>query len=218
LVISDMEMPDMDGVSLAQIIRAGSNPLPVILLSSIGNESKTKFPGLFAAILTKPVKQHNLYKSIRTALRRVKDEAPVHHTTGVVFSDQVASQFPLRILVAEDNTINQKVIQRILNKLGYQCDIAENGQVAIEMLAGTPYDVILMDVQMPVMDGLEATTKIRELNGRQPLIIAMTANAMPEDREMCIQNGMDDYLAKPMKPEELIKLLKKASVVLNERV
>ena len=218
LVISDMEMPEMDGVGLAQVIKAGVNPLPVILLSSIGDESKNKFPGLFSSILTKPAKQRNLSKSILSALCRTNEDSLVKKNTNNILSDQVARLFPLNILVAEDNLINQKLILRILDKLGYRPDLAENGLEALEKMEHKLYDVILMDVQMPVMDGLETTMRIRELSEQFPFIIAMTANAMPEDREMCLQSGMDDYIVKPMKLEDLIILLKKASTIVRERV
>jgi CheY-like chemotaxis protein len=217
LVITDMEMPDMDGVGLAQAIKTSNNPLPVILLSSIGYENKNKFPGLFSSILSKPVKQYNLYQSIKLALGRAREDAPVKENTNNKLSPLVAHHFPLRILVAEDNLINQKLILRVLNKLGYQPDIAENGLEVLERIEVAVYDVILMDVQMPGMDGLEATRTIRNTSAQHPFIIAMTANAMPEDRGMCLDSGMDDYIAKPMKMDDLIALLKKASTVLKER-
>lgn len=217
LVITDMEMPGMDGVGLARAIKAETNPLPVILLSSIGDESKKKYPGLFSSILTKPVKQNNLCKSIQVALGSVKDDVRAPESGGDVLSNQVAVQFPLRVLVAEDNLINQKLILRILDKLGYKPDMAQNGIEVLQMMNKVNYDVILMDVQMPKMDGLEATEKIRKLNITQPFIIAMTANAMAEDKDTCLQSGMDDYIAKPMKLEELVNLIKKAATVLKER-
>jgi CheY-like chemotaxis protein len=113
--------------------------------------------------------------------------------------------------VAEDNNINQRLIERILAKLGYGCDIAENGVKVIEMMKAKKYDTILMDIQMPEMDGLETTVFIRKNASVQPYIIAMTANAMSEDKEICLRSGMDDYLAKPMRLEELMSVLKKAA-------
>jgi CheY-like chemotaxis protein len=115
----------------------------------------------------------------------------------------------LRILIAEDNAVNQKLTERVLNKLGYKPEIAQNGSEALKALLQKPFDLILMDVQMPEMDGLETTRQIRLLSGDQPVIIAMTANAMQGDREVCMQAGMDDYIAKPVKLELLVDMLEK---------
>jgi CheY-like chemotaxis protein len=125
-----------------------------------------------------------------------------------VLSENFALEFPLRILVAEDNEINQKLTIAILAKLGFQAALACNGKEVLDMADHEHYDLILMDVQMPEMDGLEATRYIRENYKRQPVIIAMTANAMVEDREECIRAGMNDYIAKPVKIETLITMLR----------
>ena len=119
---------------------------------------------------------------------------------------------PLRILLAEDNAVNQKLALLLLEKLGYEADVAENGLEAIEALERRPYDVVLMDVQMPELDGLEATRRIVERwpAGSRPRIIAMTANAMLEDRDACFEAGMDDYVAKPIRPDELAAALGRA--------
>jgi CheY-like chemotaxis protein len=130
----------------------------------------------------------------------------------------MAARHPLRILLAEDNAVNQKLALRLLQQMGYRADIASNGIEAIECVERQTYDVILMDVQMPEMDGLEATRRIRDLTGfgnlsglrKQPRIIAMTANAMQGDREMCIAAGMDDYISKPIRVNELVETLMKA--------
>jgi len=127
-----------------------------------------------------------------------------------------AEQYPFKILVAEDNFINQKLIQRVLFKLGYETDLAETGLEVLKMMEQYHYNLILMDVQMPEMDGLEAVQNIRKQNYKQPYVIAMTANAMPEDRETCINAGMDDYIDKPMKLDKLTDALKKAAVALGE--
>ena len=208
LLITDMEMPLMDGVGLAKEVKAKYAKLPIVMLSSIGDETKGKFPGLFSSILVKPVKLHHLCLSIQKPFNKqgtVQIEEPVKS----IFSTGFALEHPLHILVAEDNSINQKLIERVLSKLGYQPDIVANGVEVMEKLKHKAYDIILMDIQMPQMDGLEATGYIRKLPGKQPHIVAMTANAMPEDREICMQAGMDDYMAKPMKLDELVNILKK---------
>ena len=129
-----------------------------------------------------------------------------------MLSPDFAERYPLRILVADDNLVNQKLIDRALQKLGYKADIVENGLEALEKNNQNIYDVILMDVQMPEMDGLEATGKIRQQNRNQPYIVAMTANAMAEDKEICLNAGMDDYLSKPMKLEDLVNVLEKVKM------
>jgi CheY-like chemotaxis protein len=164
--------------------------------------------------LTKPVKQHHLCNSIQAALTHHAENTFPEETAKHVLSYDFAEQFPLKILVAEDNPINQKLIQRILNKLGYRPDLVQNGVEVLENMEEQTYDVILMDIQMPEVDGLEATAAIRTRSWHQPFIIAMTANAMSEDKEICLRAGMDEYLAKPMKLQELVEMLKKAEASL----
>jgi signal transduction histidine kinase/ligand-binding sensor domain-containing protein/DNA-binding response OmpR family regulator len=219
VVITDMQMPDMDGLQLSQHIRKKHTAVPIILLSSVGDESKKKHPGLFTSVLAKPVKQQQLNHEIQAALRPDLHTAQVENPkTDQVLSEDFATKHPLRILVAEDNPVNQKLTLRVLGKLGYhQAEIAQNGMEVIEKFDELFYDVILMDVQMPEMDGLEATRLIRLKQYHQPVIISMTANAMAEDREACMKAGMDDYISKPIKLEILITLLKKWSVHLQEK-
>ncbi|HXB07672.1 MAG TPA: response regulator, partial [Puia sp.] len=124
-------------------------------------------------------------------------------------SKEFAEMFPFRILVAEDNVINRQLILRILGNLGYEPACVENGREAVEAVSRAGYDLILMDVQMPEMDGLEATNLIRQERHRQPVIIALTANAMQGDREQCLAAGMDDYICKPVRLDELMQLLEK---------
>jgi signal transduction histidine kinase/ligand-binding sensor domain-containing protein/DNA-binding response OmpR family regulator len=211
LVITDMQMPDMDGLQLSQKIKS-KYALPIILLSSVGDETKRKHPHLFSAVLNKPVKQQQLSRVVQSALRP-DAAATVEETpdTKQTLTDDFAVQYPLRILLAEDNVVNQRLTIRVLNKLGYKnIDIAQTGLEAIEKFNEQFYEVILMDVQMPEMDGLEATKLIRLKQYHQPVIISMTANAMQDDREMCLKAGMDNYISKPIKLEELVGALIKA--------
>jgi CheY-like chemotaxis protein len=184
------------------------------MLSSIGDETKKKFPGLFSSILTKPVKQYNLCNSIQLAVSNNKLNLVHEDRPTQVLSTDFAEQFALKILVAEDNLINQKLILRILNKLGYEPEMAQNGVEVLEKMERDLYDIILMDIQMPEMDGLETTAAIRARSWQQPYIIAMTANAMSEDKDICLRAGMDEYIAKPMKLQELVDQLKKAEATL----
>lgn len=209
LVISDMQMPDMDGVGLASLIREKNKHIPIILLSSVGDEQRKHHEDLFSYILTKPVKQKEFSNAITSCLKKQRKSMVVADDQTKKLSTTFAQKYPLQILIAEDNPVNQTLAIRTLHKLGYEPALAANGQLAIEEIARARYDVILMDVQMPQMDGLEATRHIRKNGQVQPIIIAMTANAMTEDREMCIQAGMDDYISKPVKLEILIGVLEK---------
>jgi len=128
-----------------------------------------------------------------------------------------SKKYPLHILVAEDNPVNQKWVKKILSKTGYEIDIAENGKVVMEKVSNEQYDLILMDVQMPEMDGLEATRMIRLCLDRQPVIIAMTANAMQGDRDECIQSGMNDYISKPVELNILLAMLEKWALIIKEK-
>ncbi|RYE17493.1 MAG: response regulator, partial [Sphingobacteriales bacterium] len=217
LVITDMQMPDMDGVDLARGVKKVKNPPPVIMLSSIGDETKKKYADLFSSILVKPVKQQHLRTSIQSAMASKKEVALPEAKAATVLPADFAEKFKLNILVAEDNTINQRLIERILHKLGYQPTIVATGVQALEKMEEEFFDVILMDVQMPEMDGLEATEKIRTLPVKQPYIIAMTANAMVKDREECFRVGMNDYIAKPFNLEDLLTMLTKASKTGKEK-
>jgi len=132
--------------------------------------------------------------------------------------DEFSKQYPLRILIAEDNPVNQKIATKILTKLGYQPSVAQNGKEALEMVSNGQYDMILMDVQMPEMNGLEATRMIRTCLEIQPIIIAMTANVMQGDRDACMQAGMDDYISKPIDLKELLSQLEKWSLVIRNKL
>jgi len=217
LVLTDMQMPDMDGCELAQNIQKLYSELPIILLSSVGDERNKQYAGLFRSILTKPIKQEMLCKLIINELRGKGKHAPEVQPVQQKLSADFATEHPLNILVAEDNLVNQKLTLKILSKLGFDAALAENGKVAVEMASQQPYDVILMDVQMPEIDGLEATRIIRQGMEIQPFIIAMTANAMKEDRDECLKAGMNDFLSKPVKLEELVNMLAKWSDVVKQK-
>ena len=214
MVISDMAMPDMDGADLARAIRASNARLPIIMLSSIGDITRKKYPGLFSAVLVKPVKQNQLLKSIYAELGERKEVVlPVAEKPENVLDPEFANSHPLEILIAEDNPVNQMLIQRILVKLGYKTNMVQNGLEALKNVSENQYDVVLMDVQMPEMDGFESTNNIRKLGIPQPYIIAMTANALAEDREICLGKGMDNYISKPLKLEVLVTILKEAYAI-----
>jgi len=207
LAILDMHMPDMDGLALAQAIRQqrDANVLPLVMLTSAGwRDAESEAAVQFAAVLTKPIKQSQLYDVLATLFASARVTAPEPRTT-VELDPHLAERVPLRILIAEDNTVNQKLAVLMLQRMGYRADVAANGVEALEALQRQPYDLILMDMQMPEMDGLEATRHIRRdwpLN-QQPRVIAMTANAMQGDREACLAAGMDDYVSKPVQVSEL---------------
>jgi signal transduction histidine kinase/DNA-binding response OmpR family regulator len=213
LVLTDMQMPEMDGIQLTEIIKEKSQALPVVLLSSIGNETRNKYQHLFSAILTKPVKNQLLCKVIQSGLRDDSEQKIQQKADAGTLRPEFGEKNPLRILVAEDNLINQKLIVGVLNKLGYQPLVAENGLQVLKKLQNQTFDVILMDVQMPEMDGLEATQEIRkDITLLQPVIIAMTASAMREDKENCINAGMNDYMSKPIIIKELLEKLAKIKI------
>jgi signal transduction histidine kinase/ligand-binding sensor domain-containing protein/DNA-binding response OmpR family regulator len=214
LVITDMLMPDMDGIGLSEFIKADYPQLAIILLSSVDDTTRNTFPHLFNATLTKPVKRHYLNQAIQTELKHQAHPEVYAEKPAPAISEDFAKKYPLKILVAEDNLINQKLIHRILHKLGYEPKLVENGEEVLTYLASNACDVILMDIQMPKLDGLQTTRRIRaDLGLVQPYIIAMTANAMTEDQENCQQAGMNQYISKPFKIELLTKYLALGSQV-----
>jgi PAS domain S-box-containing protein len=209
--ILDLQMPEMDGEMLAGAIRREKSgaELPLVLLSSLGSRDTLKEPSIFAVCLTKPVKPSQLFDALADALHARALEAEQVRPTADVVSTPV--KHAERVLVAEDNAVNQKVALFILARLGYRADLAANGKEVLQSLRQQPYDVLLMDVHMPEMDGLEATRRIRESDGpARPWIIALTANAMQGDRELCLSAGMDDYISKPIKPDEIAAAMKRA--------
>ena len=172
------------------------------MLTSLGPLPQVRSSGVFSVQLAKPVKASQLYNALLQALAEQAQEAAVDELAPGVGKQATSS---LRILLAEDNAVNQKVALRLLAQLGYNADVASNGLEALGALEREAYDVVLMDVQMPELDGLDASRRIHERWPAEvrPRIIAMTANAMPEDRAACLAAGMDDYLAKPIRQDEL---------------
>ncbi|HET9823286.1 MAG TPA: GAF domain-containing protein [Burkholderiaceae bacterium] len=206
LAILDMHMPGMDGTSLAERIRADGHKLPLVLFSSLGRREAPE--GVFDDVLAKPLRQSQLFDTLVTLLGHEAVQRPAVADKPKVDA-QMAERHPLRILLAEDNVVNQKLALRLLQQMGYRADVASNGIEAIESIARQTYDVVLMDVQMPEMDGLEASRRItaKYKPQQRPRILAMTANAMAGDREACLAAGMDDYLTKPIRVDALVEAL-----------
>ncbi len=221
MVILDRQISGMDALSLATEIRSLPNAqaLPVVMLTALGKElgGKQLDRVKFATFLNKPIKQSQLYNTLSDLLAR--EPIKVQRAPFTLPEPQLhlAESLPLRILVAEDNRVNQKVVLHLLQQLGYRADVVDNGLEVLEALRRQPYDLVLMDVQMPEMDGLEASRSICQeglaTDGRwdacptKPWIIAMTANVMQGDREACLEAGMDDYISKPIRKEELVQAL-----------
>ncbi len=214
IAILDMNMPEMDGIELARKLHRErkNEKLPLVMMSSAGlTEKEASGDNEFAAWLLKPVKSSQLYNTLMEVFaENAVCIQPAHdEDEESEYDSQMGERHPLRILVAEDNSINQQLALLTLERLGYLADIAGNGLEAVDAVQRQFYDTVLMDVQMPEMDGLEATKQIRRqiLPDRLPRIIAMTANALQGDREMCLNAGMDDYVSKPFKVKELVRAL-----------
>ena len=220
LAILDMHMPEMDGLTLARKMRErrSETELPLVLFSSLGQREIDAAEINFAAYLHKPLKQSQLLDTLSDLFASNASNASdasgssrllLSSTSGPFATDShLAEKHPLRILLAEDNPVNQMLAIRLLAQMGYRADVTGNGLETLEALERQPYDVVLMDVQMPELDGLAATRQIRSrVHLRQPHIIAMTANAMQGDREVCLEAGMNDYISKPIRPKELLTAL-----------
>ncbi len=211
VVIADKQISDRRIDDLCKTIKGFENPPSILLMSTIGDETMKTYSDLFTAVLTKPVKQKRLHKSLQQifASGKVSKDSAVPQA-GIVY-DSFAKDYPLRILIAEDNLINQKLIARMLQKLGYETTIVENGIQVIDALKKKNFNVILMDIQMPEMDGFKTTQFIRQMPFDQPYIIALTANAMSQDEEECLKMGMNDFVAKPIRITDIINVLKNAA-------
>ncbi|AUB44042.1 DNA-binding response regulator, OmpR family, containings REC and winged-helix (plasmid) [Nostoc flagelliforme CCNUN1] len=241
VAVIDMQMPEIDGMTLGEQIKANSAiaSLPLIMLTSTNqrDEIQRALKIGFAAYLIKPVKPSRLLDTIMTVLetqmeqeesefrsqelilKNYENNSKYHSTSSHV---PVHDSYKLKILLAEDNLVNQKVALKQLQSLGYSADVAGNGKEALQLLEKIPYDLILMDCQMPVLDGLETTKEIHRwqessfISGRRPVVIAMTANAMKEDQQMCLDAGMDDYLSKPVIKEKLAAALERWGNVISK--
>jgi CheY-like chemotaxis protein len=207
-------MPEMDGRALAREIRRyrGERDLPLLLLTSIGRLAEARTASEFTVQLTKPVKASQLYEAL---VRTLAAEPTPEPTAGKAAAESPSGTAALRLLLAEDNAFNRQLALALLRKLGYHADVVENGREALDALERQAYDVVLMDVQMPELDGLEATREIRGrfAPGEGPKIIAITANAMESDREDCLAAGMDDHLSKPIRIDELSRALARCRAV-----
>lgn len=217
LVILDIQISEMSGLELVNKIREDYQDLPILVLTPFDNPqiidqlSSIKF----VAALNKPIKQSQLYNALTQSWTRSINRAD--HFISSSISPKIAEQFPLRILLAEDHLVNQKMALLILKRMGYQAEVAANGVEVLSALRRQSYDVILMDIQMPEMDGLAATRQIcQEWEPHQrPRIIAMTANAMQSDRQSCMEAGMDDYLSKPIQIDLLVQALRRCQPIFD---
>jgi CheY-like chemotaxis protein/HPt (histidine-containing phosphotransfer) domain-containing protein len=212
VVLLDMQMPEMDGATLGGEIqrRLAAAAPPLVMLTSLGLKEVDHAGVDLAAYLTKPIKPAVLYQTLLAVFGGHEASArPSRDRQTPPAAPDAPAARPLRLLLAEDNLVNQKVAHHLLARLGYRIDVAGNGAEALAALARQPYDAILMDVQMPELDGLAATRQIRagtwQDSGRtyQPYIIAMTASALQGDREACLAAGMDDYVSKPINLPDL---------------
>jgi PAS domain S-box-containing protein len=208
VAILDMHMPDMDGLVLAEQIRhyRDAQALPLVMFTSLGRREVDMQGVDIAAYMHKPIKLSHLYNAlISLFVEHPQPHMPQSEPAESQFDAGLGQRLPLRILLAEDNTVNQKLALRLLERMGYRADVAANGLEVLEALQRQSYDVILMDVQMPEMDGLEASRAIHEgwAAEQRPRIVAMTANVMQGDREECLAAGMDDYLTKPIQIKAL---------------
>ncbi len=217
LAILDLQMPVISGFDLAVKIRSSdlANPdIPLLAYTSSAEKvaQKCKDKG-FSAFLTKPARRNILYKTLSKILSNGEDAGSDRKEKKLVTQYSVREELKqsIRILLAEDNLVNQKLATMMLSKAGYTVTVAANGKIALDIYTHNPreFDTILMDMQMPEMDGYEATRQIRQLGFKDIPIIAMTANAMKGDRELCLEAGMNDYITKPIKRDIVFKILEK---------
>ncbi len=208
LVLTDLRLTNGDGQLLAGEIKKVYPQLPVVLLCS-RLEQNSVDRSVFSSIISKPVRHSRLLEHVLSHLTQQAASVNIQVEEKNKLSGDFAAKHPMRILIAEDNAVNLLLAERILTKLGYTPEKAKTGKQVVAMVTDTPFDLILMDVQMPEMDGLEATGIIRSTAGAQPVIVAMTANAMQGDSEKCLAAGMDDYISKPIRLEDITSKLEK---------
>ena len=218
VVITDMYMPEMDGADFARRVKALRSGLPIVLLSSVSMR-QTPDAQLFASVLTKPARQLALFDAVVAALPAGLPVARANGARESQFDGALAERLPLRILLAEDNEVNRKVALRMLKGFGYTADVAGNGLEVLEALQRQRYDLVLMDIQMPELDGLGATRRIANevASNIRPRIIAMSANALREDADAAMQAGMDDYVVKPVSVPVLRAALERSGEVAAAR-
>jgi len=221
LAILDMQMPQVDGISLARMIRSRGRQEPLVLLSSLGTPEAVFQDLGFRAVLTKPVKFGQLYLALAPVL--ASDRPPVaaprlsdaqeRTGPGPTADSGLATRLPRRILVVEDNAANQRVLLELLARLGYQADLAADGLLALAAIERQPYDLLLVDLQLPHLDGLALCRAVREglPTAERPYMAAVTASVSPEQREDCRRAGMDDFLAKPFDREDLTALIRRSA-------
>ncbi|MBK8595288.1 MAG: response regulator [Holophagales bacterium] len=220
LAIVDRDLPGGDGPpAAARLGAAGVPPCPVVLLVPLGAAETDEKEEGFAARVARPVKPAALYEVVAALLGGHRPAARRESSIRPRFDAAMGSRLPLRILLAEDNPTNRELALLMLERLGYAADVAANGAEAVDAVRQTVYDLVLMDIQMPELDGIEATRRIRiELGSAGPRIAAMTAHALPGDREACLAAGMDDYLVKPIGISDLVSALERAASALDPQV
>lgn len=209
LILLDFNMPEMSGYTLAERLRAHASTknVPILILTSSG--SPCNDPGkIINSWMNKPAKGARLRRTLADLLQQKKENEKKDGNS--LFSATMAEEYPHKILLVEDNKVNQMVVRKMLAKLGYTADLAENGKEAVDAALKGSYDLILMDIQMPIMDGLEATRILRERfgEGPRPIIAGLSAHAMKENREIAIQCGMDKYITKPVRMDGLVSVLR----------
>ena len=214
IAILDMQMPELDGLSLAQRIHQIPvwQSLPLVMLTSIGKHGVdvSQLEIHFSAFLSKPAKQSILFNTLMEVLSQEPTRVRYQEPTSSEIDHHLAERIPLKILLAEDNAVNQKLALTLFQRMGYRADVVADGLEAIDALKRQTYDVVFMDVHMPEMDGLAATKQIcQRWQEKRPRIVAMTANAMQGDRERCLQAGMDDYVSKPIRLGDLVQALER---------
>jgi CheY-like chemotaxis protein len=220
LILTDMHMPKMDGFELVERIRQRPELFAptIMMLTSAGHRGdaeRCRELGITAYLL-KPIRQSELREAIARVLGARQQTGAIPLVTRYSLQDSRDPDTVLRVLVTEDNPVNQRLAVRMFEKRGHRVAVASNGREALDALAKDTFDLVFMDIQMPEMDGFEATAGIREKEkgtGRHQIVIALTAHAMKSDRERCLASGMDDYLSKPIRPQDLDEILDRYSAL-----